>query len=171
MKLHYMIIHGFTSLKRNVFNEWTYHSIVSAKRNVKYHELSVLSNSWTQSYSFLIYLNKNIEYWVKHWLLRARFYKYLQRSYQFQWCILETIYFSSNWRLFHAKISTTGLTVRDWLHQVLLCLPSNCPGFIKCLVISDRWLDDPSNQRWAENPDWMSGSKFVYWSRGQNQNK
>ena len=34
--------------------------------NVKYHELSVLSNSWTQSYSFLIYLNKNIEYWGKH---------------------------------------------------------------------------------------------------------
>ena len=24
---------------------------------------------------------------------------------------------------------------------------------------------------WAENPDWMSKSKFVYWSRGQNQNK
>ena len=36
------------------------------KDNVKYHELSVLSNSWTQSYSFLIYLNKNIEYWGKH---------------------------------------------------------------------------------------------------------
>ena len=34
--------------------------------NVKYHELSVLSNSWTQSYSFLMYLNKNIEYWGKH---------------------------------------------------------------------------------------------------------
>ena len=36
------------------------------RSNVKYHELSVLSNSWTQSYSFLIYLNKNIEYWGKH---------------------------------------------------------------------------------------------------------
>ena len=41
-----------------------------------------------------------------------------------------------------------------WMHQVLLCLPSNCPGFIKCFVISDCWLDGSYEQRtligWAD---------------------
>ena len=95
---------------------------------MEYHKFNISSNLWTQSYSFLIDLNNNLVTGQSRAFTNTC--KELVNSSDAS--LRQYIFLQIAWHLFHAKISTTSLTIQGFTQQGLFNF-KNREKSLKCL--------------------------------------